>query len=233
MREDTPFEAVQAETVATRAGYDRWSEFYDADDNPLVALEERHAPALVGEVRGLDVVDLGCGTGRWTVRLAEAGARVTAVDESGGMLARARRKPGAESVRFVEHDLRMPIPLPASAFDRVVCALVLDHIADLAAFFGECRRISRPQGALLFTVVHPAMHLLGVQARFNDPQTGRKIVLDSERHTVSAYVMGALRAGLRIDHLGEHVVDAELAQRLPRAVRYAGWPLLLVMRLRP
>jgi hypothetical protein len=36
--------------VDVRTGYDRWSEVYDSDGNPLVALEDLHFPALVGSV---------------------------------------------------------------------------------------------------------------------------------------------------------------------------------------
>jgi hypothetical protein len=39
--------------------------------------------------------------------------------------------------------------------------------------------------------------------------------------------MGAVRSGLRIDHMSEHAVDAELARASPRAAKYLGWPLLL------
>ena len=43
--------------------------------------------------------------------------------------------------------------------------------------------------------------------------------------------MAATRAGLRFDHLSEHAVDSELLAASPRAAKYAGWPLLLLMRL--
>ena len=45
--------------------------------------------------------------------------------------------------------------------------------------------------------------------------------------------MAAVRAGLRIDHISEHVVPDELATRMERARRYVGWPMLLMLRLRP
>src|SRR5208283_2997867 len=99
------------EVVPTRAGYDRWAEFYDGEDNPLVLLEERHIGPLVGDVAGLVVADIGCGTGRHALRWAAAGARVTAVDFSEAMLQRARAKPGAEALTFVRHDLAEPFPL--------------------------------------------------------------------------------------------------------------------------
>src|SRR5512143_215063 len=89
------------EVVPTQAGYDRWAEIYDDEDNPLVLLEERHIGSLAGDVAGLAVADIGCGTGRHALRFAAAGARVTAVDFSEVMLRRARAKPGAEAITFV------------------------------------------------------------------------------------------------------------------------------------
>jgi len=50
--------------VPARQGYDRWSEVYDSDGNPLVALEEPEVIRMMGEVRGLRVADVGTGTGR-------------------------------------------------------------------------------------------------------------------------------------------------------------------------
>src|SRR5438552_3885644 len=115
----------EMEIVDTRAGYDRWAEVYDAEDNPLVLLEEQHVGGLIGNVEGLAVADIGCGTGRHTLRLAAAGARVTAVDFSEAMLQRARAKPGADSVTFFCHDLTTQFPLESASFDRVFCFLVL------------------------------------------------------------------------------------------------------------
>lgn len=73
-----------------RGGYDRWAAVYDHDGNPLQALEGPVVRAAVGDVRGLKVLDLGCGTGRHALWLAAAGAHVTGVDFSEGMLAEAR-----------------------------------------------------------------------------------------------------------------------------------------------
>ena len=154
-------EPVGMDIVPTRAGYDRWAEFYDDEDNPLVLLEERHISLLAGDVAGLAVADIGCGTGRHALRWAAAGARVTAVDFSKAMLQRARAKPGARAVTFVRHDLAKPFPLESAAFDRVFCCLVLDHIAELDRFFRELRRLCRPKGCVIISVMHPAMSLEG------------------------------------------------------------------------
>jgi len=217
--------------LPTRDGYDRWAELYDGEGNPLVELEEPEVDRRLGDVAGLDVVDVGCGTGRHALRLAARGARVTAVDFSAGMLARARAKPGAERVRFVEHDLAKSLPFAGASFDRVVCGLVVDHISALAPFFADLGRVCRPSGFAVVSVMHPAMMLKGVQARFTDPSTGRETRPESFRHQLSDYVMAALGSGVRIRDLSEHAADAALAERVPRAARYVGWPLLLMLVL--
>ena len=88
------------EVLPVHSGYGRWAKVYDHDANPLQALEEPIVVAEIGDVRGLDVLELGCGTGRHSLRMAAEGARVTAVDFSGEMLAEARAKPHAERVFF-------------------------------------------------------------------------------------------------------------------------------------
>ena len=103
-------ETLATEVVPALTGYNLWAEVYDTDDNPLVRLEERYLGPLVGDVAGLDVVDVGCGTGRHALGWAAAGARVTALDFSEGMLGRARAKPGAGAIKFVQHDLAKPLP---------------------------------------------------------------------------------------------------------------------------
>jgi malonyl-CoA O-methyltransferase len=257
---------IDVDHLPTRDGYDRWAAIYDVELNPLVAIEEPHVDALLGDVRGLNVLDVGCGTGRHAIRLAHRGGIVTAIDFSQGMLDQARRKAGDAPIRFMQHDLATHLPLPDQSFDRVLCGLVLDHIADLPLLLGEMKRVckadvqagrppclpattgetrlagteacptdpgqSDPGPCIIVSVMHPAMMLRGVQARFVDPATGRETRPASVANQISDYVMAALDAGLVIDHLSEHAVDADLAHRMPRAEKYVGWPLLLMMRLR-
>jgi SAM-dependent methyltransferase len=218
-------------TEAIRGGYDRWALVYDHDANPLPALEEPFVHAAIGDASGLAVLDLGCGTGRHALRLAAAGANVTAVDFSEGMLAEARRKPGAGAVRFLVHDLHDPLPMPAGSFDLVVSGLVLEHLRDLGGFFREARRMLRPGGRAVVSAMHPAMFLRGSQARFTDPESGQVVQPGSLPHSFGDFIMATVRAGFRIDHIGEHAPDAALAARYPRAEKYVGWPMLVVLAL--
>jgi malonyl-CoA O-methyltransferase len=216
--------------ASVRGGYDRWAAVYDHDANPLQALEGPVVRATVGDARGLNVVDLGCGTGRHSLWLAAAGATVTAVDFSEGMLAEARRKPGAEAVRFVAHDLHRPLPF-AAEFDLVVSGLVLEHLRELGGFFAEARRVLKPGGRAVVSAMHPAMFLRGTRARFTDPESGEVVQPGSVPHSVAAFVMAAVRAGFRLTDVVEFAPDAEFAARVPRAAKYVGWPMLVVLSL--
>lgn len=215
-----------------QTGYDRWAAVYDHDANPLVALEDPLVRAALGGTAGLEVLDLGCGTGRHALWLAEAGARVTALDFSQGMLAQARAKPGAERVLFLVHDLHQQLPFAAATFDRVVSGLVLEHLQELDPFFREIHRVLRPGGRAVLSAMHPAMFLQGVQARFTDPASGEKIQPGSLAYSISDFVMAAVRADLRLEDLGEHSPSPAFAERYPRAAKHVGWPMLLLLQLR-
>jgi malonyl-CoA O-methyltransferase len=228
-----PQSAAPRLELPTRDGYDRWAATYDTDGNPLVALEEPLFDQLLGDVRGLSILDVGCGTGRHAIRLAAAGALVHAIDFSPAMLAQARAKPGSERVTFHNHDLSTPLPFADQSFDRVVSGLVLEHIPDLSGFFREMRRVCRPGGYAVVSAMHPAMMLRGVQARFHDPATGAEIRPASHPHQISDFIMAAVQAAFTPEHLSEHAVDESLAHRLQRARRYVGWPMLVLMRLSP
>jgi malonyl-CoA O-methyltransferase len=179
---------------AIRSGYDRWALVYDHDANPLIALEEPVVRAAIGDVRGMAVLDLGCGTGRHTTWLVARGAAVTAVDFSEG-------------------------------------TLLLEHLADLHAFFRETRRMLRNGGRAVVSAMHPAMFLRGSQARFTDPASQQVVQPGSVAHQLGDFVMAAIGAGFRIDAISEHAPDARLAGRCPRAEKYIGWPMLVVLSL--
>jgi len=209
--------------LPAREGYDRWAPHYDQKGNPAVALKQREIRRLLGDVRGLQVVDLGCGTGRNSVEMAEAGAEVSAVDFSEGMLSQARQRQGAGRIRFIVRDLESSLPFADHQFDRVLCSLALEHVVNLDSTFGEMARICRPDGRVVVIEMHPAMFLRGVSAHFHDPKTGQDVRPRSVGHQISDFVMASVRAGLEIEEMTEHVDNDG---------KHPGWPLLLTFRFK-
>jgi malonyl-CoA O-methyltransferase len=146
------------------------------------------------------------------------------------MLDEARRKVGADHVRWLCHDVHSPLPLAADEFDGVVSGLVLEHLRELDGFFNEIARVLKPGGRAVVSAMHPAMFLRGSQARFTDPTTGELVQPGSIAHTISDFVMATVRTGLSLTHIEEISPDAEFAARFPRAEKYVGWPMLVVLQ---
>lgn len=94
-------------------------------------------------------MDLGCGTGRFTIPLAEmTGAQVVGVDLSAEMLAEALAKPGADRVWWVRSDAQ-DLAFQSGEFQCVFMSLLLHHVDDVQRVMSECRRILWPGGVCL------------------------------------------------------------------------------------
>ncbi len=217
--------------VPVADGYRLWAPQYDHDGNPLVGLEEPIVRDAIGDPRGLDAIDIGCGTGRHALWLASQGAAVTGVDLTEAMLDEARRKPHADRVRFLLHDVHEGLPFDDGSFDLAVSGLVLEHIQHLDRFFAEAARVLRPGGRGVFSAMHPAMFERGVNAQFHDPDTGETTRLVSIPHGIDDFVEAAQRAGFVVDAVVEREADSELASRYPRAEKYLGCPMLVVLQM--
>ena len=217
--------------VPTRDGYDRWATIYDSERNPLIALEERHFPQMLPDVGRRLVADVGCGTGRQTLKLVKRGAGVVAIDFSQNMLRRAQEQVRSEQVFWLFADVLTSIPLRNGVLDGAVCSLVLEHVPDLAPTLREFRRVCKSDGFVLISDIHPAAASGGAEAGFTDPETGQKVFPRGYRHELSGYVEAAKDAGFGVDTMIEAAVDHELANSIPRAAKYLGSPMLVVLSL--
>jgi cytosine/adenosine deaminase-related metal-dependent hydrolase/ubiquinone/menaquinone biosynthesis C-methylase UbiE len=131
-----------------------WSEVYDHHPNPLLALEERFLAELLSEVRGLDIADVGCGTGRWLARLATRSASsLTGIDSSPEMVARARKKLGASATILVGE--AASLPLPSRSADVLLASFVASYVHDLPRFAAEVRRLARAGARIYLSDLHP------------------------------------------------------------------------------
>jgi SAM-dependent methyltransferase len=111
--------------------------------------------ALLPDLRGLNVVDLGCGYG-WFCRWAEeqGAARVLGLDVSVKMLAQAGLMTSVAGITYERADLEN-FELPETSFDVAYSSLVLHYISDVTVFFAKVRRALTPGGCLVFSTEHP------------------------------------------------------------------------------
>ena len=107
------------------------------------------------ELRGKDVLEIGCGTGVHTKLLAEAGARVSAVDltPTAVELTRRRLALAGLSADVREADAES-LPYDDSSFDFMWSWGVIHHSADTDRVIAEIARVLRPGGRLAFMVYH-------------------------------------------------------------------------------
>lgn len=135
----------------------------NVDSAPFNALYER--PAMLGllpQVKGLRILDAGCGSGWYAERLIERGALVDAVDGSASMVEFARARlaalppaaAGRISVRFA--DLGKELPFDTGTFDGAISPLVLHYLPDWRPALREIHRVLGPEGWLQFSTHHPA-----------------------------------------------------------------------------
>ncbi len=101
---------------------------------------------------GSTVVDVGCGTGRWTAALAQRRLGVVGLDQAPAMLAQAGERLRALGLRalLLQGDA-LRLPFPCASLDGALAAFLFDHL-DLEqrrAFCGELRRVVRPGGRVL------------------------------------------------------------------------------------
>ena len=131
-----------------------WAEVYDDSPNPIVQLSERAISARVPDVRGLQVVDLACGTGRLLLQLLRlAPETCVGVDSSNAMLQKARLKEGITG-RLIKADVH-ELPLLSGSIDLVTFSLGLSYCRNLSLVAQELQRILRPGGRILATDFHP------------------------------------------------------------------------------
>lgn len=214
MQEPTKPADVPNSPVPIARAYDRWAAVYDVDRNATRDLDAKVLRANL-DVSGSDVLELGCGTGKNTVWLAEHARSVLALDFSLGMLARARERISAPNVRFEHSDVRSPWPAQEESIDVVVGNLILEHVGDLSPIYAEAARVLRRGGRLWICELHPERQRRGAQAHFTD-ESGNTVHVDAFQHTVSEYVNGGIASGLRLQHLGEWLEAGADASAVPR-----------------
>lgn len=214
--------------ISCLEGYDRWAPTYpQVPGNPLMRLEQDLMLREWPQVRGARVLDLACGTGRYTELLTQTGAAtVVALDFSGPMLERVS---GAARIRASMTRL----PFCDAAFDAVVCGLAIGHIPHLTAWMREVARVLRPGGSLLYSDFHPEAAKAGLKRSFTDEHS-RTHTLPHFSHDPDAQRTWARAQGLEMTAVHHGRVGIEMLETFPGSDefyrRWHGLPLVLVAR---
>ena len=192
-----------AEPSEIAAAYNDWAETYDSVQNLTRDLAAEVLRQARLDLKSRRVIEVGCGTGRNTVWLAERAAEIVGLDFSEAMLVRARTHVNDPRVRFIQHDARITWPLANSSADVVIAMLILEHVEHLETVFVEAARVLTTGGQCFVCELHPMRQLSGGQAQFSNAKTGERTCVTAFLHRVSDYVNAGLAAGFELQHLGE------------------------------
>lgn len=203
--------------------------------------------ALLPELRGLKVLDLGCGFG-WFCRWARehGAASVLGIDVSERMLARAKAETRDAAISYVQADLEQ-VEITREAFDVVYSSLALHYIENLEGLMACIHGALIPRGRLIFSVEHPIVTAPANPGWSADAE-GRKTwpvnnylaegprstdwlakgVIKQHR-TIATYVNMLLRCGFALSHLDEWApTEAQIAAQPLWADERQRPPFLLV-----
>lgn len=112
---------------------------------------------LIGDCRGKEVLDLGCGNGYLARRFAREGAGVTAVDSSSRMIRNAQAHDPENHLKivYIHADANRLSMLPDASFDLVFANMSLMDIEDAEGAIREVSRVLKREGRFVASISHP------------------------------------------------------------------------------
>jgi len=202
--------------------------------------------AFIGQGAG-DALDVGCGEGRVSRVLKECGYRVTATDPVEQLISAAEQAGSADAYKVAAAD---NLPFVNGSFDLAVAYNVLMDVENVPAALKEIRRILRPSGALIISLVHPFVD----RGRFAGPEADAPFVIEKsyfgrERFAgtevrdglqmhfagwsqpLESYMAALQGAGLAVTSLREPVPDT--GDKASHLARWNRVPLFLWLKARP
>jgi SAM-dependent methyltransferase len=196
--------------------------------------------SLVGSVKNLRVLDVGCGPGIYSEWLLSRGAEVTAIDASPEMLRLADRRLGKRAALHLA-DLRKPLSFAQNeSVDLIIAPLVFDSILDWRKLLSEMSRLLVRQGTLVFSVGHPMAEFdLSPTKRYFDTEyiegewTGYGVIVPSYRRPLQEIIDPLIETGFRIERLLEAQPTEECRRLAPEVYeKLSGRPWFLCIRAR-
>lgn len=245
--------------------WDRAAQAYEvfstADDSYSKKIEWPAIKALLPELRGKKVLDIGCGTGIYTFLLEQYDpSAIRGIDLSDGMLEIAREKAHRlqSHAAFCKGDAACEAAYRGEKYDLIFSSTTSHYVADLPKLFDSLRRHLADDGCIILSAIHPvysAQYPVGQGDAFPGDEQWQMRYLDrrerayiqpwiewndacekhlsrSCHHTMGDYSNAIHEAGLHIEKMLEPLPPAEWADERPdRYEDCIETPLYLILKL--
>ena len=141
--------------------YRKWANTYDKEINPAIALEQNPVIKLINAKKGDYILDVGCGTGRYTNIFSQCGSKLVGIDFSRSMLKIAKNR--VKKADFKQVDITKKFPFPSKTFDKMICSLVISHIKNISPVLKEMKRVLKDEGFIILTTISPDIDFFGFE----------------------------------------------------------------------
>ena len=203
--------------------------------------------ALLPDLTGLRVLDLGCGFGWFSRWAREHGAgEVKGVDISANMLERARTSTDDDGITYLQADLEGLTLLPES-FDLIYSSLALHYVVALPELIRQIHAALTPGGRFVFSVEHPIFSAARHTDWLMDGQGGRTWPVDSyqsegprtrpwlsqdvvkQHRTIGTYLNLLIQTGLVLRHVQEWGPTDQQVRERPELAEERERPMFLLV----
>ncbi len=213
--------------------------------------EEQVLPLAIRELAGAErILDIGCGDGQVSRRVASAGTTVVGVDPTWNQISVARQRAGGPTYAQAGAGA---LPFADGAFDAVVCCLVFEHIVDVDVAIAELARVLAPGGRCCFFLNHPLLQTPGtawIDDHTVEPperylrlgpylsehewveKVGQGVYFRFVHRPLSRYVNTLAEHGLFVERMEEPAPPEGFLARADEYREAAEFPRLLYLRLR-
>lgn len=203
--------------------------------------------AILPDLHGKRVIDLGCGYG-WFCRSARAAgaAETIGIDLSEKMLARARELTQDPGIHYQTGDLGK-LTLPSQTFDLVYSSLAFHYLPDLGPLFATLYQALQPGGSLIFTTEHPIYTCAVPQGWLIDGEGQRSWAVNNYQNegqrvsnwladgvikyhrTLGTTLNALIAAGFTLRHMNEWGPDAGQIAMNPALAEEAERPMMVLI----
>ncbi|WP_435921516.1 class I SAM-dependent methyltransferase [Paenibacillus sp. DYY-L-2] len=210
-------------------------------------IEQPAIKKMLPDLKGLKVLDLGCGFGELAIDLIRRGAaQVTGVDISERMLSIAKKHPqidyfqsSMEDIEFQRHE-----------FDLIVSSLAFHYIEDYGSLIGRVATWLKPNGFLIFSTEHPMVLAHKSQEGWITDSNGNRLHWPIDNYNeegprsqfwgidgvikyhrkISTLINGLIHSGLMIQEIDEPESTVEGLEKMPKLMSERRRPSFIIIK---